>query len=115
MAKELEIVVDENGTARFIYDDDLADLIPTGYQCPIRRASHVEPTADGRWTADMRPALELMTPEQRNAYACHVGPLTGNSSASYVLGLPGLDIGPFDTRQEALAAEVAWLKQWAGV
>lgn len=45
----------------------------------IRRASHVEPTAEGLWEADMSP-------------------------------VHGPTLGPFATRKEALAAEVAWLK-----
>lgn len=117
MSKELDVVVTEDGSLRFIFDDDLADLIPAGYVCPIRRASHVEPTADGRWTADMRPAIALMTEAQRSAYANEHGPLTGNTSVGYIHGLTRamLTLGPFATRAEALSAEVQWLKQWAGV
>ena len=45
----------------------------------IRRASHVEPTADGQWTADLSPI--------------DGGPL----------------LGPFPMRAEALAAEAEWI------
>lgn len=42
------------GVMRAIYDDDLAPLLNNG-QFSIERASHVEPTHDGLWTADMSP------------------------------------------------------------
>jgi len=103
--KELEVVVGEDGTLRFVYDDDLAGLIPEGYTCPIRRASHVEPTADGKWAADMRPALDLMTTAQVEALG----------QIQMAVACAPLMLGPFDTRAEALDAEVAWLKQFAGV
>lgn len=48
------ITVDDKGRLQFIYHDDLADLLKLG-ESETRRASHVEPTADGRWTADMSP------------------------------------------------------------
>lgn len=48
------IVVDPNGTIRLIYEDDLRGLLQVG-QGKVTRASHVEPTVDGRWTADLTP------------------------------------------------------------
>lgn len=105
-SKELDVIVNEDGSVRFIYDDALAELIPPGYTCPIQRASHVEyDNALNGWTADMRPALELMTPQQVAAF----GPIEMAACC------PPLTLGPFATRAEALAAEVAWLKEWAGV
>mgnify|MGYP001185070796 CR=1 FL=1 len=44
---------DTDGTAKMIYTEEL-DLNELG-QLNISRASHVEPTADGKWTADMKP------------------------------------------------------------
>jgi hypothetical protein len=49
----MDIIVAVDGTARFIYDETL-DLTTLG-SLDIRRASHVEPTDDGRWTADLAP------------------------------------------------------------
>jgi hypothetical protein len=49
-----DIIIDNDGTIRFIWTDDLADLINEG-RATTRRASHVEPTNDGQWTADMAP------------------------------------------------------------
>lgn len=42
------------GQIRFLYDDDLVDLLGLG-KAETRRASHVEPVPGG-WTADMGPA-----------------------------------------------------------
>lgn len=50
-----------DGSVTFIYDDKLRCLLSedgdsvSPESAEIRRASHVEPTADGRWTADMSP------------------------------------------------------------
>jgi len=44
---------DTDGSAKMIYTEEL-DLNELG-QLNISRASHVEPTADGKWTADMKP------------------------------------------------------------
>jgi len=48
------IFVKPDGTVEFIYDDGLRSLLELG-QATITRASHVEPTPDGRWTADLAP------------------------------------------------------------
>jgi hypothetical protein len=42
-----------DGSCRFIHDDSLASIAPGSLR--IRRASHVEPTDDGKWTADLSP------------------------------------------------------------
>ena len=49
----MELIIQPGGLARCVYDEtiELAALGPLD----IRRASHVEPTADGRWTADLSP------------------------------------------------------------
>ena len=110
MTKELDIVISEDGRLRFVYDDDLADLIPAGYTCPIQRASHVEPAMGGGWEADMRPALELMTGEQIDALWA-----AQRADGIFFPSTATVTLGPFATRAEALAAEVAWLKTYAGV
>jgi len=43
-----------DGGVRFVYDDALRDLLALG-KPSIRRASHVEPTPDGQWTANLGP------------------------------------------------------------
>jgi hypothetical protein len=48
------IVVDQCGTIKFIYEDDLRSLLQAGHT-QVKRVSHVEPTSEGRWTADLSP------------------------------------------------------------
>lgn len=43
-----------DGTLSFIWSDDLAELVDAG-RAEVRRASHVEPTEGGQWTADLSP------------------------------------------------------------
>lgn len=50
----MTVRIDPDGTIQFIYSDQLRPLLDLG-QADIRRASHVEPTQDGRWQADMSP------------------------------------------------------------
>jgi hypothetical protein len=50
-----EVIVEPNGMVRFIYDDDLASVMQDVGSLSVARASHVEPTSDGRWSADMSP------------------------------------------------------------
>ena len=49
----MELVITPTGEVRCVYDEkiDLHQLGPL----TIERASHVEPTADGRWSADLSP------------------------------------------------------------
>lgn len=47
------LVVDPQGYLHAVYDEQL-DWAAFGPP-QIRRASHVEPTADGQWTADLAP------------------------------------------------------------
>lgn len=49
----MQIVITPTGTVRCLYDESL-DLRVFG-QPVIERGSHVEPTADGRWQADLAP------------------------------------------------------------
>jgi hypothetical protein len=79
----MELVIAADGSVRFIHDDGLMPLARALGDVTLRRASHVEPTEDGRWTADMGPSG---------------GPV-----------LLAADGEPFQTRAEALAAERVWL------
>jgi hypothetical protein len=49
----MEIVISPQGAAKAIYDEAI-DLAALG-ALQICRASHVEPTPDGRWQADLSP------------------------------------------------------------
>lgn len=89
MSNTIEIVINAEGTIAGVWHDDLVGLRDQG-EARIVRASHVEPDAPGgRWTADMTPSG---------------GPV-----------LFGPDGNGFSTRQEALDAERAWLKEYRGL
>ncbi len=49
----MEIIVKPDGEVSCIYGEAI-DLSSLG-KLNIRRASHVEPTLDGRWTVDLSP------------------------------------------------------------
>lgn len=49
----MQLLVDPDGSIRCLYAESV-DLRTLG-RLEIRRASHVEPAADGRWLADLRP------------------------------------------------------------
>lgn len=51
----MELIVDPNGTARCIYGEEI-NLAALG-SLAISRASHVEPTVDGQWVADLAPVF----------------------------------------------------------
>lgn len=57
---ELTMLIDENGDARFIYDDTAMEIALALGVVSTKRASHVEPTPDGQWTADMNPVAGPM-------------------------------------------------------
>lgn len=74
------IAIQSDGSIQMIYSDSMREILDEG-QGSIRRASHVEPTIDNTWEADLNPI--------------------------------GHDVilGPFNNRQEALAAEVEYLNE----
>ena len=49
----MQIYIDSSGNGRMVYDESL-DLRTLG-EIDIRRASHVEPTRCGHWTANLSP------------------------------------------------------------
>ena len=49
----MELLIDRDGTVRCLYSEAL-ELTALG-TLSIRRASHVEPDADGKWWADLAP------------------------------------------------------------
>ena len=49
----MKILILPDGTAKCLYAEEL-NLASLG-QLEIRRGSHVEPTNDGQWTADLSP------------------------------------------------------------
>ena len=50
------LTIDPSGTVRCLYDERFAPPVLASLgPLTIERASHVEPTSDGRWTADLSP------------------------------------------------------------
>lgn len=49
----MQLIIKNDGTVRCVYSDEL-DLYRLG-RLAIRRGSHVEPSSDGFWLADMSP------------------------------------------------------------
>ena len=49
----MELVIHSSGGIRCVYGEDV-NLSELG-RLSIQRGSHVEPTADGQWTADLSP------------------------------------------------------------
>lgn len=80
-----DILIGEDGSIRFVYTD-LLDEVFDGEDRTTRRVSNVEPADGGGWTADMALA-----------------------------GAEGVVLGPFRTRQAALAAERRWLRENRGL
>jgi hypothetical protein len=95
-------VVIRDGKAEFIYSDDLARALAQAGPMQTRRASHVEPhpTRPG-WLADMRPSD---------------GPILGRYAVALGDGESSLaEVEPFGTRQQAIDAELAWLREHRGL
>jgi hypothetical protein len=49
----VELVINSSGDIRCVYGEEV-NLSELG-RLSIQRGSHVEPTADGQWTADLSP------------------------------------------------------------
>lgn len=92
MTKEVILYVDEEGGVEFVHDDEVASAF-VGYRMATCRASDVRPTMRSqlrregtKWEIDFRLTLDPSDPDGLRT------------------------IGPYDTRAEAIAAEVAWLE-----
>ena len=49
----MDLLIEASGTVRCVFGEEI-DLGQLG-RLSIRRGSHVEPTPDGQWTADLAP------------------------------------------------------------
>ena len=49
----MDLLIETSGTVRCVFGEEI-DLGQLG-RLSIRRGSHVEPTPDGQWTADLAP------------------------------------------------------------
>lgn len=110
--KEHTIVIEEDGRARFIYSDDLVDLTKQGLT-RITRASHVEPASD--YCPQCRGRIN---PGPCRCFALHAIWVAGWVADMTPSGGPVLlaeDGHPFKTREAALDAERAWLREHRGL
>lgn len=81
---EYEIFIMSDGTIKFIYYDELNDLLKSGVSAVIKRVSHVDPrmTKSGvRWFVDLSPVDSPLV------------------------------LGPFKTREKAITAEINWIQK----
>jgi hypothetical protein len=109
MAKAFSLTVDKRGVMRHLYSEDAAAFTRQLGEQQIRRASHVEPTAElskqaRDWLACWRRLGNNDCYKDQadlpDAWWADMHPSTGT----------GPVLGPFETRDEALAAEVVWLQ-----
>jgi hypothetical protein len=107
----LRITIQPDGTATFIYNDETAIVMRTIGEISITRASHVEPSAAGGWFADMRPVGgPVLYDGWRFEGHVHEAIERGVQMAGAHFAVRG-----FATRQEALDAEIAWLRENRGL
>ncbi len=108
----MRVRITTDGHLKFIYNDALAPLLELhgGAASPLSRASHVEPhpTRNG-WLADMEPSGGPVLGAGGEARRLHKG-CDCDDCEAVVLALD-----PFPTRQDALDAEVAWLREHLGL
>ena len=81
---EVSVFILSDGTVKFLYYDELKPLLDIG-DVDVARASHVDPekTVDGlKWFADLSPSGQ------------------------------NVKLGPFETRAEAIKAEVEYLTKY---
>lgn len=106
------ILVEEDGTIRFVHQDDLAIALEDIGGMSTKRASNVEPhpTKQG-WLADMRPSGG---PILGFGSALSVDAAQASAEAKSIAALTSL-LQPFKTRTEALKAERDWLRIHKGL
>ncbi len=120
MAKEIVVVIDKQGRARHLVDEPSPALTSLlGDVEDIYRNSHVEPTSELSDTA-VRDRAKWLSESLWKDYDQQIGysveelrnKLPQNRWWADLTPLPdGPVLGPFDTRDEALAAEIQWLKE----
>lgn len=105
VAPDVNVVIDADGNMTFIYSDDLAGLLDGG-AAKVTRASHVEPALGGGWQADMRPS---------GGPILFRGGVEVDGDTLDFREKNGPYLKGYNSRREALAAEVAWLRQNRGL
>lgn len=112
MSDEHDILIDETGV-HFVYDDALAEVFSDEPQQTTRRASHVEPARD--YCAECRKRRD----ESRRDGTCQCFVLRNVFAPGWWVAdmspSGGPLLGAFPTRQAALDAERAWLREHKGL
>lgn len=95
----MRVLVGRDGTARCLYSEAVLPIMRALGAIQTRRASRVEPTAS------------LSEDAVRALAATEEFPLPEDAWWADMTLSGGPVLGPFSTRQEALEAEIEWLKQ----
>jgi hypothetical protein len=82
----VDILINENGDVVSVYNDDMRDVYSALGDFTLERASHVEPTHDGRWLVDLSPFI------------------------SRCKGLPYM-YAFFEKRRDAIKFEIEWIRR----
>jgi hypothetical protein len=105
--KDVEVIVEADGSIVFVHDDDLHELLSPLFDLQIHRASYIEPGGrDGRsgWTIDVSPFINLIIFLNRKP------PDFGRVAIPEDLGLSS-EGWIIDRRDKALELEKEWLSQ----
>jgi len=124
MAERLEVIVDGKGAIRAIHSDAIMPILKALGNVTVRRASHVEPSENLSNSAllwlldnnpDVWPAELLRDMRQMPVFALDDLRINLDPTAFWADLLPvsGPVLGPFDKKQDALDAEVVWLREHA--
>ena len=102
---DIELIVEADGTVTFIHDDDAAGMF-AGEKAKTRRASHVEPSHEC-----CPHCGKVIGHDADCSFEEFAGPLIPTGWTANLAPVGGPVLGPFARRGDALAAEVAWLRE----
>jgi len=114
--KNFDVIVAPDGSLRHIHDDELTStLAPLVGAQQIERASHVEPTATLLQLPGATDCLIEQYKARENASLAEAVEYTQQLHATLwwadMRPSGGPILGPFEGREQALAAELVWLDQ----
>ncbi len=122
--KKLEVLIPLGGEIRAIHSDELMPILEKLGTTTMRRASHVEPASGIRpeaaeWLrkfiagADSVDSLSRLREHKKIRWEGGIITHLNGREQWYADLLPvgGPVLGPFDTKQEGLDAEVGWLRE----
>ena len=109
-AKREEVIVGKDGTIRAVYSPVTAKLAQAFGTPEVRRASHVEPTAElTRTAAYVWVSNHCPQPDQGRLSGPELRMLLPEGWWADMTPVGGPVLGPYDTREEALDDEKTWL------